>query len=311
MTDIMIGAMFKMAEDKKTLPGDWWERYKVELRKPWQYAYEAGRIKKVIIDFFDCEITGKPCPVCNTKPVPFQKEIKFGDHVLGDFDFYRMECDCEEELKAKEAREREIMKRITEAEIPDEFIPISWTDWNPNVNPELTGSFRKIQGLSYGAGLERTIGAGMMILGDVGRGKTMAAMCWVKTVLENTKNRCKYLAMSDFSRKIRSEGQGGSYLDHIEKYDILFLDDIDKLSMSSEWVQERVFSLFDYFHKTKGKTLILTSNLKTREELETFFGRNGEAIFSRMFGKMEFIKFFGGDDYRKKRRMEQKRKENS
>lgn len=298
----MLSHMFEMADKKETLPEDWWDQYRKELRKPWENRFEAGTLRKEFLDMFDCEVYGNPCPVCGASPDPYEKEIIWGGHKLGDLPFYRMTCDCENTLKQKLQEQKELEERIVLSDIPGSYISLSWNDWDPLTDQKLTASFRRIQEMSYGAGLNKVVGNGLVMYGDVGRGKTLSGICLMKSILENTKMKCKYIPMSDFTQKIMRSGKDGDYLDNIEKFDLLFLDDMDKLSTSSPWVQERVFSLFDNLFR-KNKTLILTTNLKTIPEMEDYFGAHGEAIISRMVDRMEFIGFIGGDDYRKKRRM--------
>lgn len=303
MADIMLSKMFEMADKKQVLPENWWEQYVAEMRKPLEERVKAGKLRKEFLEMFDCEVYGNDCPVCGSTPEPYQKEVVFGGHRLGQFSFYRMTCDCETTIKQKIAEQKEMEERIASADIPDDYIIQTWNDWDPTTNPKITESFRKVQGMSYGAGLNRIIGNGLVLYGDVGRGKTMSAMLLMKEILQKTKSKCKYIPMADFTSRIMRSGKDGNYLDEIEKYDVLFLDDMDKLSTSSPWVQERVFSLFDTIFR-KNKTLLLTTNLHTIPEMEDYFGTHGEAIISRMVDCMEFVGFIGGDDYRKKRRME-------
>ena len=300
---VMIKQMMELADKGGTLPENWYEEYIKALRAPWVNAVDSGRKRKEYLDLFDSEAYGYPCPICGSTPDKFEKTIKFGNHIIGVHDSYRLDCDCEENLTNNIREEIGIKERMIHADIPYAYSQLNWNTWDQTVDKGLNESFWKIQGMSYGAGLNKILGNGLVLFGDVGRGKTLSGICLMKSIIEKTKLKCKYIPMADFTSRIMKSGKEGNYIDKIEKNDVLFLDDMDKLSTSSEWVQERVFSLFDNIFRSN-KTLILSTNLKTIPDMESYFGTHGEAIISRMVEKMEFFRFTGGDDYRKKRRME-------
>lgn len=297
----MLGNMFEMADKNQTLKEGWFSDYIKELRKPWEKRVHSGDLKKEFLDLFDCEVSGNKCPICKTAPEKYSKEIIWGGHRLGDMTFYRLLCSCWEDLSKQGDKDISTKNRIALADIPVSYSSSTWSSWDQTADKELTKSFHRVKDFSHSAGLSHLIGNGLIMYGDVGRGKTLSGICLMKSVLGNTNLKCVYIPMADFTNRIIMSGKEGDYLTQIERFDFIFLDDLDKLSTSSTWVQERVFSLFDNLFRTN-KTLILTTNLKTIPDMEKYFGIHGEAIISRMVDKMDFVKFIGGEDYRKVRR---------
>lgn len=304
---VMMSKMMDLADSGGVLPDNWYEEYLKAMRIPWINAVDSGRIRKEYLDLFDSEAYGTPCPLCGSTPEKFEKTIKFGSHVLGIHDSYRLDCDCEKKLTQNIREEKGIKERMILSDIPAAYSNASWNAWDMTVDKELTESFWKVESMSYGSGLNKILGNGLVLFGDVGRGKTLSGICLMKSIIEKTKLKCKYIPMADFTSRIMKSGKDGNYIDDMQRNDVLFLDDLDKLSTSSEWVQERVFNIFDNIFRSN-KTLILSTNLKSIPDMEKYFGTHGEAIISRMVDKMEFFRFTGGEDYRKKRRMDKSSK---
>ena len=301
----MLEEFLEMASKKQALPPGWEKDYFAYLREDWQKQVNAGTIKAIKLKFFDCEVTGGPCPICGISPKEINQELIIIGFKLGEYKRYVLECDCEKVQDSSEADRLDISKRIKAAEIPEDFKLITWADWDNTIDIGLTKAFQKVKSLS--SDIDNFIGKGIILMGSVGRGKTMTGICILKSILINTKKNCKFIAMADFTQRIIRAGQDGRSAEDMQDYDVLFLDDIDKLSAASLWVQERVFSLVDYMIR-ENKTLIVTTNKRTFQELADYFGDNGEAITSRMIDKMEFARFEGGEDYRKLRRVRQNNK---
>lgn len=293
-----------LAETGGTLKEDWNIDNLRAMRLPLEHAVATGKRRKEHLLFFDCEAYGYPCPICEDMPEKFVKPVTFGGKVLGEHVYYKLSCNCEKDMNDNVLTDRSIIDRLKAADIPEEYKNIDWNSWDYSVNKGLCYSFNQTKTYSTGTGIRELIGKGMLFYGHVGRGKTHSGICLMKSIIKKTKLKCKYIPMSDFTEKIISSGENGKYLETIRKFDVLFLDDLDKLSMASEWVQERVFSIFDYMFRNN-KTLMLSTNLESIPAMEQYFGRNGEAIMSRVAAKVIFARFMGGDDHRKTRRKNQ------
>lgn len=297
----MLEQFLKMASKKQTLPPGWEKEYFAYLREKWEKEVAAGNVRAEKLRFFDCEVTGSRCPLCGGSPKEINQDLTLGGFKLGEYTLYELGCDCEKKQDSSDIENRETRKRIEAAEIPDDFKNTNWADWDNSVDAELTRTFEKVRKISAYVGI---IGKGIILMGSVGRGKTMTGICILNSILISTKKKCKFIAMADFTQRIIKAGQDGRSAEDMQSFDVLFLDDIDKLSAASVWVQERVFSMVDYMIR-ENKTLIITTNKRTFQELADHFGQNGEAITSRMIDKMEFARFEGGEDYRKLRRVRQ------
>ena len=295
----MLEQFLRMANNKQTLPPGWEKEYFAHLREKWEKEVAAGNVRPEKLEFFDCEVNGSRCPVCGNLPLEINQEMVLGGFKLGEYKLYKLECDCEKKQDNSEVENRETRKRIEAAEIPDDFKNTNWADWDNTVDPGLTQTFEKVRKISSYVGI---VGKGIILMGSVGRGKTMVGICILKSILISTKLKCRFIAMADFTQRIIKAGQDGRSAEDMQSFDVLFLDDIDKLSAVSPWVQERVFSLVDYMFR-ENKTLIVTTNKNSFTEIANHFGENGEAITSRMIDKMEFARFEGGEDYRKLRRV--------
>jgi DNA replication protein DnaC len=87
-------------------------------------------------------------------------------------------------------------------------------------------------------------------------------------------------------------------VENIMKYDVVLLDDLDKLKAAknqtkSGWASERMFSMFDSLINN-GKIVISTTNVQDLNELNDFFD---SSVVSRLIGNSEVIKM-KGNDYR-------------
>lgn len=301
MNDITIFQLTRMAERGQPLPENWWSEYIDDMRKPWERAVDSGTKKPQHLQLFDTEAFGNPCPLCGRTPEPVKSAVIIGEMKLGEYTRYNPVCNCAEDFETQMKEKHKFESRLDIAEIPEEFMLTEWDDWDSSVAPELTASHNKIKGFRSGSCLNDLLSKGMILFGGAGRGKTMTAMCFLKSVLTETNKSVKYIPMADLATRMINSGQDKDYAAQIEKLDVLFLDDLDKLSSKSEWVQERVFSIIDHFHRSH-KCLILTTNLENFIDLTAYFGPHSEAIISRLVDRMEWASFKSGEDYRKIRR---------
>lgn len=303
---ITISEMMELSKRNETLPDGWWKDYKNELWRSWTDLYHKGKRSRKQMDMLRAELSGDKCPVCGKPMNHISKSINFGTHHLGEMDYWEFSCSCEDEQQKEAENDIKIKKGLDSADIPAAYTDIEWNSWDDRVDPILTKSFKKVESFSSGDRLKGLLNTGLVLFGEVGRGKTMSGICLIKSIIRNSKKKCLYIPMADLTRRIIHSGKEGDYIDRLEKLDVIFLDDLDKLSTASDWVQERIFSLFDTIFR-ENKCLILTTNLMSIPAMQDYFGDNGEAIISRMSDKMEFIGFKGGEDYRKKRRAERLR----
>jgi DNA replication protein DnaC len=302
----------------KQLPDEWQQKHNEAMRKNYQTNYERGTITREEYQEYMLELDGGACPVCGkesmltSKPINY-RETKNGETAvieMGRYYYYQPECSCLNQSAAQKRKASEIQKRMHEAGIPKTYHDSTFQDWDYSVDDGLNSAMRKCSQLTSQEGLQDFIGRGALLFGDVGRGKTKCGIAMMRRLMEETPMKCVYEQMAGFTGKIIKSGKERRYIDDMMMFDIIMLDDLDKLSTASTWVQEQVFSLFDMAFSEE-KTLIITTNIMDMDSLEEFFGEPGAALMSRIAEKMQFVKFSGGEDYRKVKRMQEMRKENA
>lgn len=307
----VMGVMWQLStlfESGEKLPENWFEHHRESLRANWKKAVSNGMCPPEELTIFELEVDGGDCPMCGTSTEKVVRSVEFRGAEMGEMVYHQIRCGCLFNTAEKKKAEAELERKVAEAGIPKMYREVSFTDWDYSVDKNLTKSMQKVNNYTSGDGLNKLVGHGLLLYGKVGRGKTHSAMALLKVLMANTNLECIYEPMADFTSKIISSGKDRNYAEDMLMYDVIFLDDLDKLSAASEWVQRRVFSLFDSIFREE-KTLIITTNLETIPQIEDHFGDVGEAIVSRMADRMNFVGFMSGDDYRKLRRQQRLRRE--
>lgn len=137
---------------------------------------------------------------------------------------------------------------------------------------------------------------GILFYGDIGSGKTLFAILILKHLILNEGLEGRFESMSKIvDNIIRSDF---TFIDVLLKYDVILLDDLDKLKATkgmtkSGWISEKIFDLFNDL-TNNGKIIISTTNCQKVSELNDFFD---SSVVSRIVGNSEVIKV-KGEDYR-------------
>ena len=151
---------------------------------------------------------------------------------------------------------------------------------------------QKCQG--YAENFTKDTGAGLLLYGDYGVGKTHLVTA-VANYLVYTYGVSAYFVtapelISKIQKSIRSYIQDGEDIKRTAKeVDVLILDDLGR-EKSNEWNQQILFELVDHRYRAK-KPMLITSNL-TPHQLSF---QVGEATISRLINMSECIEITGTD----------------
>ncbi len=247
---------------------------------------------------------GGACPLCGKHYTEHHSNNKTNGKdgavvVVSDFIYYVAQCTCLVDIETDRKHEQRSLVRIREAGIPEEMSSVTFATWDFSVDERTNQVMRDAKQMlcddKFFAGI------GVVFMGTPGRGKTHLGVSMLRWLMQHTELEVIFESMVNIIGKIaRSRGET-DYLDHLLGFDVIMLDDIDKLYTQNEWIKDRVFALIDGIIK-KRKYLVATTNLLTMAELDDKFDI---AIGSRLMGEAEFLRFPEGDDYRKLRKVRQ------
>ncbi len=139
-------------------------------------------------------------------------------------------------------------------------------------------------------------GKGLLLLGEVGTGKTFYAACVANALIDNGKT--VFMAKLNYIRNKLQENFEGkqSFLDAITGVDLLIIDDFGA-EADTGYMQEIAFEVIDERTKT-GLPMIITTNLSFDQMLcaDSLYKKR---LYSRILGSTRTIKV-NGDDRRLK-----------
>ena len=140
-----------------------------------------------------------------------------------------------------------------------------WTFENDDKrNPNVTKACK-----SYADEFDRYYkdGAGLLMYGDVGTGKSFMAACIANAVLD----KGKQVLMSNFSELInRMQGNyedRQAFIDSLNNYSLIVIDDLG-IERNTEYMQEQVFNIVDTRIRAN-KPIIVTTNLSMNDIFNT------------------------------------------
>lgn len=213
-------------------------------------------------------------------------------------------CDCSVERNAREAEEKRKRDRMQYLDsmrrtgFPDAEMR-EWTfDKADHADQKIENVARK-----YAANFNamREQGTGLLLCGQVGTGKSFLAAA-IANELISQGTPC---LMTNFSRIISriSEKFGGDqkYLDNLNRFDLLVIDDLGA-ERDSEFTWEKVMNVIDARYRT-GLPLIVTTNLSMKELSDPSDIRR-QRVFSRLREMCIFLEVRGED--RRGRKMQDK-----
>lgn len=209
-------------------------------------------------------------------------------------------CDCSVAQNAREAEEKRKRDRLQYLDsmrrtgFPDAemrewtFAKSDHTDQkNENIARKYVANFDAM----------RSQGTGLLLCGSVGTGKSFLAAA-IANELINQGTPC---LMTNFSRIISriSEKFGGDqkYLDNLNRFDLLIIDDLGA-ERDSEYMWEKVMGVIDARYRA-GLPLIVTTNLKPKDLYDPSDIRR-QRVFSRLKEMCIFLEVNGADRRSKK-----------
>lgn len=213
-------------------------------------------------------------------------------------------CECSVERNAREAEEKRKRDRMQYLDsmrrtgFPDAEMR-EWTfDESDHADQKIENVARK-----YVANFDamRKQGTGLLLCGQVGTGKSFLAAA-IANELISQGTPC---LMTNFCRIISriSEKFGGDqkYLDNLDRFDLLVIDDLGA-ERDSEFTWEKVMNVIDSRYRA-GLPLIVTTNLSMKELSDPSDIRR-QRVFSRLKEMCIFLEVRGED--RRCRKMQDK-----
>lgn len=199
----------------------------------------------------------KYCPVCRES-----LELVLPNAIMGvDFKVRRM-CACERAKEEQQRLEREQRQRSMELERNRSvcFHDKRMLDWNFAHDNGRTPAMEKAK-LYVGHWDDvRKNGAGLLLWGGIGSGKTYLAACIANALLEQGKK----VLMTDFvSITNISMYDIQEYVQSLSTYDLLIIDDLGA-ERKTEYAVQNIFDVVNRRWES-GKPLIVTTNLSLED----------------------------------------------
>lgn len=193
------------------------------------------------------------CPECD-------KEIKAHDHPILDTTMGPRLCDecIEEQKREKERRARNQRRRQLGERLRKTGVPEKWA-LNPTDPPNIMARFAR-------ADFPR-MENGMYICGERGAGKTYAACGmireWLRSEFVEDGRESAGAMFVSLPHLIEGSFNGSDRLLDAADAEFLVIDDVGAES-SNDWVDEKVYTLFDAREKSAMPT-VMTSNVEPRD----------------------------------------------
>ncbi len=196
------------------------------------------------------------CAKCNT---PKQHRVS----LLGKEMIVPCMCDCRSEEYAREETERETedkLKRLNQiktSSLQDKSYRNCDFKTDNGKNPKQMAKAKKYVNQWEIMYKEN---CGLLLLGDVGTGKTFFAACIANELI----NRSVPVLMTNFSAIISEMGfDYNEYLKELKNYKLLILDDLG-VERQSEYMMEKIYNIIDSRYRDK-QPVIITTNLSIKE----------------------------------------------
>ena len=188
-------------------------------------------------------------------------------------------CKCAAEKREKEYQEQMLRKRIDKYRDAafDEKEMLNHTFANDDgKNPKLISGLKRYVELFQKFCKE---GKGLLLYGDVGTGKTFSANC-IANELINSGYSCRVTNFSRIINELWDVDKKQEYLDSLNRFRLLIIDDFGVERNNSPHAKEIVWSVIDSRYRV-GLPLILTTNLSI-EEIKTPNNNADKRIYSRI-----------------------------
>ncbi len=154
----------------------------------------------------------------------------------------------------------------------------------------------KQQAIDYARNIKEHFETGTNLIftgnGCVGTGKTHLACAVAQEVMKQG-IPSKFINVTSMISEIKEKFDITEYLE----VDLLVIDDLGK-EKGTEWVCEQIYSILNSRYEAKKPTVITTEG--SIDDLEYNYGKNGNAIISRLVQKFVLVDL-SGSDFRKQR----------
>lgn len=203
-----------------------------------------------------------------------------------------------EELLKQQEENRLYNGRISSSGIPIRFIGGTLDNYDPSSNDKaLKVATEYVKDF---AGRIKT-GRGLMMIGEVGRGKTrLATTIAIEAMRQRyTARYVTTVSLLDRIKETFAQGSRESEEDVINGFtqcNFLVLDDFGKEN-PTQWSEERIFRIIDERY-AKCRPIIITTNIGI-DDIKTRYPWSGEAIVSRLYETCTGIMLTGPDKRRK------------
>lgn len=226
--------------------------------------------------------------------------------VLSDFCYYDPPCSCLDQITQAKKDAEAFKKRLEGSGIPPDMHDVTFDKWDYSVDDTITDCQKKSKEMMQGGAFFSGLGA--VLCGTPGVGKTHTGVSMLRWIVENSVLEVLFVPMADIISKIIRSGKDGNldFGEEVRLFDVVMLDDIDKVHSQSEWVKQQIFGIIDGMMREKKHIIITTNILKSLDFDEKF----DLSVSSRIMGGCQFVVFPEGHDYRKARKiMELKKKQ--
>lgn len=241
------------------------------------------------------EWRGGDCPKCGT---PYkQEEVKENRITSRSWKYYLPNCNCEQVEEMRRERKQKLDAVCEKAGVPAMYFDATMENLNTEVSDKIKSAYARVLEW-YGNGWESPLKkvnsafSSLFMYGAVGTGKTHCAVAMLKRFGDTDS---VFLRMAGLVADIIEKRVN---VDEVSRKKLIVIDDLDKISMASEWAKEQVFRLIDSAIGRQS-IIIITSNFQSAQDIAE---KLGEALMSRLMMVCRWVKFDGtpADDYRLK-----------
>ena len=219
------------------------------------------------------------CGNCNTRK---QSQVTVGGTVYKPFCLCKCESQKleEEEEKRKQRDFAEKVKDLRRVGFPDKKMR-EWTFANDDMeNEQITKAMKRY--VENFPELKKQ-GKGLLLYGNVGRGKTYAA-CEVANALIDQGYSVLVTNFSRVLNTLQSTFEKQEYIDSLNDFSLLVIDDLG-IERSTEYSKEQVYNVIDSRYRANLPMIITTNlsmdNIKNPADVEN--GRIYDRIIERCF----------------------------
>lgn len=230
------------------------------------------------------------CGKCHTR-----KQSRIYSPLHNEYMIVHVLCQCEQELRKKEAAERELrekqaqIRRMKGTCIHDRALLECTFERDDGTLPQLSKAKKYVETWPD----RKAENDGLLLWGGVGTGKTFFAACIANALIEEG----VAVLMTNFSKILNKltglySDEKNTFISDLMKYSLLVIDDFG-IERNTEYAIEQVFNIIDERYKAR-LPLIITTNLslnilKNPEDIAH------QRIYDRIFSMCIPISFQGNN----------------